>query len=73
MSFYGNADDVFKKTLFLDIKFSPTSESDEYYLEGKHVGLLVNTRDIKFEEDFQHVELHNYTERYEAYLHVIPI
>lgn len=41
LSFYGSADDVEKKTLFLDVR-----TSNDQYIEGKHIAMLINTRDI---------------------------
>ena len=52
MSFYGSSDDVLKKTLFVDVKIE-----DESYLDGKHLALLLNTRDIEFYDDYEQVRL----------------
>ena len=56
LSFYGSSDDTLKKTLFVDIK----SKNNEY-LEGKHVAMLINTRDIEFSDEYENVQLKNYT------------
>mmetsp|Transcript_24844 Transcript_24844/g.33256 ORF Transcript_24844/g.33256 Transcript_24844/m.33256 type:complete len:120 (+) Transcript_24844:473-832(+) len=56
MSFYGTVDDVVKKTLFLDIK-----TTNDNYIEGKHVAMLINTRDIEFSDDYEEVKLYNFT------------
>ena len=52
LSFYGSADDVIKKTLFIDIK-----TQDDEYLEGKHMALLLNTRDIEYYDDYERVRV----------------
>ena len=52
MSFYGSADDVLKKTLYVDIKIE-----DDLYLDGKHLALLINNRDIEFFDDYEQVRL----------------
>ena len=49
MNFYGSADDVLKKVLFVDIKMK---ENDEY-LDGKHLAVLLNTRDIEFFDEYE--------------------
>lgn len=56
MSFYGSADDIVKKVLFLDIKIT-----EESYLEGKHLAMLINTREIEFFDEYERVELIDYT------------
>jgi len=63
MSFYGSADDVLKKVLFVDVKMQ-----DDAYLEGKHLALLINTRDIEFFNDYEEVRVQEYTS-----LHWMPI
>lgn len=57
LSFYGAADDTTKKVLFIDVKI----QSNEY-LEGKHIAMLVNTKDIEFENEFEDVSLSSHTE-----------
>ena len=58
LSFYGSSDDVIKKALFVDVK-----SNDDAYLEGKHVALLANSRDIEFLDDqYEEVHIHNFTE-----------
>ena len=57
LSFFGSSDDIAKKVLFVDVK----SRSDEY-LEGKHIAMLINTRDISFEEDYEQVKLSSHTD-----------
>lgn len=56
LSFYGSADDVLKKTLFVDIK-----TQDESFIDGKHLAVLLNTRDIEFYDEYEQVRLQNYT------------
>ena len=56
LSFYGSADDVEKKTLFLDVR-----TTDDQYIEGKHIAMLINTRDIQFFDDYEQVQLYNFT------------
>ena len=48
MNFYGSADDVLKKVLFVDVKM----ETDDY-LDGKHLAVLINTRDIEYFDDYE--------------------
>jgi hypothetical protein len=48
LSFFGAADDIIKKTLFIDVKV----ESNEY-LEGKHLAMLINTRGTEFSEEYE--------------------
>jgi len=50
MSFYGTVEDVEKKTLFVDIEGGSNSSR---YLEGKHIAMLINTRDIEFFDDYE--------------------
>jgi len=58
LSFYGSSDDVIKKALFVDVK-----SNDDAYLEGKHVALLANSRDIEFTDShYEEVHIHNFTE-----------
>ena len=52
MSFYGSSEDVLKKVLFVDVKID-----DETYLDGKHLALLLNTRDIEFYDGYEQVRL----------------
>ena len=56
MSFYGKVEDTVKKTLFVDIE--STSRS---YIEGKHIAMLINTRDIEFFDEYEQVRLKNFT------------
>lgn len=56
LSFYGTTDDVEKKTLFIDIK-----TKNDTYIEGKHIGMLINTRDIGFFNEYEEVKLQNFT------------
>ena len=49
-------DDTVKKTLFVDIESTSAS-----YLEGKHIAMLVNTRDIEFYDEYEQVRLKNFT------------
>ena len=57
MSFYGDVNDADKKILWVDIK----SGDDGSYLEGKHVAMLINTREIEFFDDYEQVRVHPFT------------
>ena len=57
LSFYGSADDISKKVLFIDLKIS----SNEY-LEGKHLAMLINSKRLEFTNDYDEVELISQTE-----------
>ena len=50
MSFFGSADDVSKKVLFVDIK-----ARNPEYLEGKHLALLINNRHLEYYDDYEQV------------------
>lgn len=56
MSFYGSADDIIKKVLFLDVSI----EKDEY-LDGKHMAMLINDRKIEFDSGYDNVSIKEYT------------
>ena len=57
MSFYGSADDVLKKVLFVDISM----QENEKYLDGKHLAVLMNTREIEFFDEYEQVRVQNFT------------
>ena len=57
LSFYGTGDDVLKKTLFVDVK-----TQDDAYLDGKYLGVLLNSREPEFFDDYEQVRLKNFTQ-----------
>ncbi len=57
LSFYGSSDDNVKKSLFIDFKIQKNE-----YLEGKHILMLINTREPVFTDNYDRVQLKNYTD-----------
>ena len=55
MSFFGAADDVVKKVLFVDVKMNAKTDDDKKFLEGKHIAMLMNTREIEFYDNYEQV------------------
>lgn len=57
MSFFGSADDIVAKKLYVDVKFETTPDTDGNidgtYLEGMHLAMLINTREIEWYDDFE--------------------
>ena len=43
MSFFGSAEDIVRKKLFVDVSYDPQSHEDSEYLEGMHLAMLINT------------------------------
>ena len=62
MSFYGDVNDASKKILWVDIKM-PAGDGDigAKFLEGKHVAMLINTRESEFFDEFEQVRIHDFT------------
>ena len=59
MSFYGNVNDAEKKILWVDIK---SGNDDGLYLEGKHIAMLINTKEIEFYDEYESVRVHAFTQ-----------
>lgn len=59
MSFYGNVNDAEKKILWVDIK---SGNDDGLYLEGKHIAMLINTKEIEFYDEYESVRVHPFTQ-----------
>ena len=59
ISFYGNVNDASKKILWVDIKSGDGDAAA--YLEGKHVAMLINTREIEYSKDYEEVKVHAFT------------
>ena len=57
ISFFGDVNDAYKKIFWVDIK----SSGDGTYLEGKHVAMLINTKEIEFYEAYESVRVHPFT------------
>ena len=51
MSFFGNVNDSYKKILWVDVE--STTENSDDYIEGKHIGMLVNTKEIEFTDNYE--------------------
>ena len=61
MSFFGSAEDVVRKKLYVDVSYNPTNDADREYLENMYIAMLINTHELQWNEDYEEAKIHNFT------------